>query len=63
MIDKIEEKLKQDSLNWKGYSEILSEDSSNFKRKFSQNIDKLNKWLEPLNLQVTIQEREEKKQG
>jgi ribosomal protein L32E len=50
----LEGKIKQSGYTWKSYSEILGENPSNFKRKLVQNIEKLNKWLEPLNLQIQI---------
>lgn len=62
MIDKIEEKLKVKGESWKSYSDKIGQDSSNFKRKLSQNISRLNSWLELLGVELTIQEREEKKE-
>jgi hypothetical protein len=55
----IYKELKKLGYTWKSYSEILSENPRNFKRKLVQNIDKLNKWLEPLNLQILIAPKSE----
>lgn len=51
MIDK---EIKQSGYTWKSLSELLGENPSNFKRKLIQNIDKLNIWLDPLNLEIQI---------
>jgi hypothetical protein len=51
MIDK---EIKESGHTWKSLSELLGENSSNFKRKLLCNIDKINKWLEPLNLEIKI---------
>lgn len=51
MIDK---EIREAGHTWKSLSELLGENPSNFKRKLVQNIDKLNKWLEPLNLEIQI---------
>jgi hypothetical protein len=56
MIDK---EIKQSGHTWKSLSELLGENPSNFKRKLIQNIEKLNKWLEPLNLQIQIAPKSE----
>jgi hypothetical protein len=60
MIDK---ELREAGHTWKSLSELLGENSSNFKRKLVQNIEKLNKWLEPLNLQIQIAPKERKSVG
>lgn len=51
MIDK---EIREAGHTWKSLSELLGENPSNFKRKLVQNIERLNKWLEPLNLQIQI---------
>jgi len=51
MIDK---EIKESGHTWKRLSELLGENPSNFKRKLLWNIDKINKWLEPLNLEINI---------
>jgi hypothetical protein len=60
MIDK---ELREAGHTWKSLSELLVENPSNFKRKLVQNIEKLNKWLEPLNLQIQIAPKERKSVG
>jgi hypothetical protein len=54
MIDK---KIKNSNHTWKSYSELLGENPSNFKRKLFWNIDKINRWLSPLNLELVIREK------
>jgi hypothetical protein len=56
MIDK---EIREAGHTWKSLSELLGENPSNFKRKLIQNIEKLNKWLEPLNLQIQIAPKSE----
>lgn len=59
----IDNKLKESGYTWKSYSELLGENPSNFKRKLVQNIQKLNEWLEPLNLQILIAPKSESAVG
>jgi hypothetical protein len=54
MIDK---QLKESGHTWKSYSECLDENPSNFKRKLLWNIDKINRWLSPLNLEIVIRKK------
>jgi hypothetical protein len=54
----IEKELKKLCYTWKSYSEILGENPSNFKRKLFWNIDKINRWLSPLNLELVIREKD-----
>lgn len=56
MIDK---EIREAGHTWKSLSGLLGENPSNFKRKLVQNIEKLNKWLEPLNLQILIAPKSE----
>lgn len=56
MIDK---EIREAGHTWKSLSELLGENPSNFKRKLVQNIDKLDKWLEPLNLEIQIAPKSE----
>jgi hypothetical protein len=51
MIDK---EIKEAGHTWKSLSELLGENPSNFKRKLLWNIDKINKWIKPLNLEIKI---------
>lgn len=59
----IEEKIKQSEYTWKSYSNLLGENPSNFKRKLVQNIEKINRWLEPLNLEIQIAPKSESSVG
>jgi hypothetical protein len=54
----IDEQIKQSGETWKSYSERLGENPSNFKRKLLWNIDKINKWLSPLNLILVIKQKD-----
>jgi hypothetical protein len=54
MIDK---EIKKSGHTWKSYSELLGENPSNFKRKLIWNIDKINRWLSPLNLEIIIRQK------
>jgi hypothetical protein len=54
MIDK---EIKESGHTWKSLSELIGENPSNFKRKLIQNVEKLNKWLEPLNLEIQIKRK------
>jgi hypothetical protein len=56
MIDK---EIREAGHTWKSLSELLGENPSNFKRKLIQNIDKINGWLNPLNLQIQIAPKSE----
>lgn len=51
MIDK---EIKKAGHTWKSLSELLGENPSNLKRKLVQNVKRLNKWLEPLYLEIQI---------
>ncbi|MEC7753811.1 MAG: hypothetical protein VYB44_07260 [Bacteroidota bacterium] len=53
MIEK--EQIKSAGFNsWKDYAESIGQNPSNFKRQLIKNIEKLNKWLSPINLQIQI---------
>lgn len=64
--DKIEEKIKE---RYDSKALFCKENGYNFKNlaqrvnSLENRIEQINDFLKPLNLQVTIQEREEKKQG
>ena len=60
MIDK---EIKQAGHTWKSLSEFLGENPSNFKRKLLQNIEKLNRWIEPLGLEIQIAPKTEGGEG
>jgi hypothetical protein len=53
----LEKYLKEYDQTWKSYSDLLGENPSNFKRKLIWNIDKINKWLSPLNLEIVIRQK------
>lgn len=60
MIDK---KIKQNFGSWTNYAEFQNENPTNFKRKIMQNIDRLNKWLEPAGMQIQIVLKKQKRVG
>jgi lambda repressor-like predicted transcriptional regulator len=55
MIDK---ELKEAGHTWRSLSKILGESESNLKRKLVFNFNKVNKWLEPLGLELKIVSKE-----
>jgi hypothetical protein len=66
MINQIEEKIKELYGSKASFCEAQGYDYKNFAKKLRTVENQtafLNDFLKPLNLQVTIQEREEKKQG
>lgn len=50
----IDEEIKRQFGSWTAFCLKFGYDKSNFKRKFYQNIEKINHWLEPLGLEVQI---------
>ena len=54
MLDK---HIKKQFGSWAAYSRHIGKNPSNFKRTFLQNIAKINKWLEPLGLEIGIKDR------
>lgn len=50
----IEEEIKRHFGSWTAFCLKFGYDKSNFKRKLYQNLEKLNKWLEPLELEIKI---------
>lgn len=60
MID-IQVKNKYGS--WRDYAELQDENPTNFKRKILQNIDRINKWIEPAGMQIQIVLKKQKRVG
>ena len=54
MIDK---EIKKQFGTWVAFCARTGQDKSNFKRKLLANIDKINNWLRPLNLEIKIVRR------
>jgi hypothetical protein len=50
----IDSEIKRQYGSWTAFCLKFSYDKSNFKRKLYQNFDKLNKWLEPLDLEIKV---------
>ena len=54
MLKILDEKIKKQFGSWTAFSNLQGENASNFKRKIEQNIERLNKWLEPAGMQIQI---------
>lgn len=52
--DMIDKQIKKQFGNWTAFSIFQKRNPKNFKRTFNQNIDKINKWLEPLDLHIVF---------
>ena len=59
----IDEQIKKLFGSWSKYAELQNENPTNFKRKIMQNIDRLNKWLEPAGMQIQIVLKKQKRAG
>lgn len=53
----IDSEIKRQFGSWAAFCLKFGHDRTNFKRKLMQNIERINKWLEPLNLEVKIVEK------
>lgn len=60
MIDK---QIKRNFGSWNNFANTQNENPTNFKRKIMQNIDRLNKWLEPAGMQIKIVLKKQKRVG
>lgn len=60
MIDK---EVKKQFGSWTAFSKLQGENHKNFKRKIEQNIERLNKWIEPLGLEIQIALKKQKRAG
>ena len=56
----IDQKVKEQFKYWTVFCKEIGQDSSNFKRKLLRNIEKINNWLKPLNLEITITDKTHK---
>lgn len=54
---KIDDEIKKRFGSWTAFSRHIGQEPSNFKRKLVANIDKINKWLEPLGLVLKIERK------
>ena len=59
----IDEQVKKIYGSWSNYADVQKENPTNFKRKILQNIDRLNKWLEPAGMQIQIVLKKQKRGG
>lgn len=62
-LTKLNENIKEQFGSWTAFASLQNENSSNFKRKIEQNIDRLNKWLEPAGMQIQIVLKKQKRAG
>lgn len=53
----LDETIKKQFGSWTAFSNSLGKNPKNFKRTFLGLIEKINKWLEPLGLEVKIVEK------
>ena len=59
----IDKQIKKQFKSWAAFAELQGESKYNFKRKIMQNIDRLNRWLEPAELQIQIVLKKRKSEG
>jgi len=62
-LTNIDEQIKKQFGSWTAFANLQNENSSNFKRKIEQNIDRLNKWLNPAGMQIQIVLKKQKRMG
>lgn len=62
-MDLLDKQVKEKYKNWTAFSEQQGENSRNFKRKILQNIERLNKWLEPAGMQIQIVLKKQRRVG
>ncbi len=60
MLDKA---IKKQFGSWTAFANSQGENASNFKRKIEQNINRLNKWLEPVGMRIQIVLQKQKRVG
>ena len=59
----IDEQIKKQFGSWTAFCTKYGHDHKNFKRKLFANINKLNKWLEPLGIELQIVLKKQKRVG
>lgn len=59
----LDENVKKQFKSWTAFAELQGENPYNFKRKILQNIDRLNRWLEPAGMQIQIVLKKQKSVG
>lgn len=60
MIDK---QIKKQFGSWTAFCLQNGHDNKNFKRKLLANIDKVNRWLEPLGIEIQVVLKKPKSEG
>jgi len=50
----LDENVKKQLKSWTAFAKVFNQNPKNFKRRILQNIDRLNKWLEPLGLELRL---------
>ena len=63
MLKMLDEKVKKQFGSWTAFCSKYGYDHKNFKRTLLTNIDKVNKWLEPLGLEIQIALKKQKRAG
>ena len=59
----IDEQVKKIFGSWISFANSQNQNPTNFKRKIEQNINRLNKWLEPAGMQIQIVLKKQKRVG
>lgn len=59
----IDEQVKKIFGSWILFAKSQNENPTNFKRKIEQNINRLNRWLEPAGMQIQIVLKKQKRVG
>jgi hypothetical protein len=59
----IDSQIKKIFGSWTYFATQQNENPTNFKRKILQNINRLNRWLEPAGLQIQIVLKKQKRVG
>jgi hypothetical protein len=59
----LDEQVKKQFGNWTAFSNSQNENPKNFKRKILNNIERLNRWLEPAGMQIQIVLKKQKRAG
>ena len=57
----IEKQIKKRFGTWAAFCSNIGHDKSNFKRKLFSNINKINNWLGPLDLEIKIVLKKQKR--
>lgn len=56
-MEQIDKQVKKQFGSWVKFEKSSNQPEGNLKRKMSRNIDRLNKWLEPLRMEIRISKK------